>query len=154
MSPSGEQVQRERVLVCAPFGRDGTLIRRELVAAGLSSAVCGSVEQLSDALGEGAGAALIADEALPPPAVERLAKELSKQPPWSDFPVLVLTSGGETTEASRYRLRLLQPLGNVSLLERPLRTATLVSSLQAALRARRHQYQLAEYLQEREAVQR
>jgi light-regulated signal transduction histidine kinase (bacteriophytochrome) len=42
----------------------------------------------------------------------------------------------------------------VSLLERPLRTATLVSSIQAALRARRHQYDLAELLHQRHSIER
>lgn len=151
MTRSSEPLQSERVLIWAPFGRDGTLIQRELLAAGLTAEVYGAVEELSAAMSEGAGVALIGDEALIPHAVECLANKLAEQPPWSDFPLVIMTSGGSTTEGSRYRLRLLEPLGNVSLLERPLRTATLVSSLRAALRARRHQYQLAAYLQEREA---
>jgi signal transduction histidine kinase len=152
MSKSNEPPGSERVLICTPFGRDGTLIQKELRASGLTAGVCSSIEELSRAIGAGAGAALIGDEALLPHAIERLASELRNQPPWSDFPLLVMTSGGDTTKASRYRLGLLAPLGNVSLLERPLRTATLVSSLQAALRARRHQYQLAVHLEEREVT--
>jgi len=151
---SSECVYRERVLIWAPFGRDGALIQRELLRAGLSADLCSSVEELSLAIGRGAGAALVADEALGPQAVERLSKQLAYQPPWSDFPLVVMTSGGDTTEASRYRLRLLEPLGNISLLERPLRSATLISSIRAALRARRHQYQLCQHLAEREANER
>ncbi len=149
-----ECVARERVLVCAPFGRDGELIQRELLRAGLAADLCASVEELSSAIRKGAGAALVADEALGPHAVERLSKELADQPPWSDFPLVVMTSGGDTTEGSRYRLRLLEPLGNISLLERPLRSATLISSVRAALRARRHQYQLCQHLEQREANER
>jgi light-regulated signal transduction histidine kinase (bacteriophytochrome) len=59
-----------------------------------------------------------------------------------------MTTGGATTEASRIRLRLLAPLGNWTLLERPLRPATLISAIRAALRARRHQYQLCRLLAE------
>ena len=154
MSRSTEDVKRERVLICAPFGRDAPLIQKELAAAGLTAEIFTTIEALTAAIREGAGAALVADEALLPQAVKRLAEELTSQPPWSDFPLLVMTSGGGTTEASRYRLSLLEPLGNVSLLERPLRIATLRSSLQAALRARRHQYQLAADLEERKTIER
>lgn len=154
MLRSGEPLQSERILVCTPFGRDGTLIEMELRAAGLTAEVCSSVEELAAVISDGAGAALISDEALRPGGVACLTATLAQQPPWSDFPLLIMTSGGSITEGSRYRLRLLEPLGNVSLLERPLRVATLISGLQAALRARRHQYQIAAYIQEKEIIER
>jgi signal transduction histidine kinase len=150
MSDSSRPPQSERVLVLAPFGRDGSLIEKELKVAGLSALVAGSAEALCEAIDAGAGAALIADEALSREAVDRLSATLRAQPPWSNLPVLVMTSGGEATEASRFRLRMLEPLGNVNLLERPLRPITLVSSIRAALRTRRQQYQLRAYLQEKE----
>ena len=142
MVRANNELESERVLIHAPFGRDGMLIRGELCAAGFSTLVAGSLEELCEAIGEGAGAALIADEALYPGAIERLVALLGNQPPWSNFPLLVMTSGGGATNASRYRLRLLEPLGNVTLLERPLRPVTLASAVQAALRDRSHQYQL------------
>jgi signal transduction histidine kinase len=138
----------DRVLIHAPYGRDGTLIQRELQTAGFSPVVCGTIPELCRAIGEGAGAALIADEALAPDAVTFLAEQLKVQPPWSDFPILVMTSGGASTGSIRYRLQLLEPLTNVTLLERPLRPETLTSSLRAALRARRRQYQFRELLSE------
>jgi signal transduction histidine kinase/DNA-binding response OmpR family regulator len=136
----------KRVLIHTPYGRDGTMIRNELLGAGFSAKVCTSVDELCSLIEEGAGAALLGDEALVPAAILRLAGQLAAQPPWSDFPLLVMTSGGASNHASRYRLGLLEPLGNVALLERPLRPETLVSSLRAALRARQHQYQLSEHL--------
>jgi signal transduction histidine kinase len=135
-------MQSERVLIHAPFGRDSALMRGELDAVGFSTLVAASVEELCESVRDGAGAALVADEALNPGAIERLAEQLASQPPWSNFPLLVMTSGGASTAVSRYRLRLLDPLGNVTLLERPLRPVTLVSAVHAALRDRRHQYQL------------
>lgn len=153
--PKGNDLyQRERVLVCAPFGRDGSLIQKHLLSAGVMAEVCSSAQELSAAIGEGAGAAVISDEALSPNSVECLRAELARHAPWSDFPIIIMTSGGDTTHDSRLRLRLLEPLGNVSLLERPLRTATLISSVTTALRARRRQYQLAAYLQERDEKER
>ena len=45
---------------------------------------------------------------------------------------------------------MLDRLGNVSLLERPLGAVTLVSAVQAALRARRRQYEVRHHLLRRE----
>lgn len=151
MAEGSLPLPRERVLICAPFGRDAALIQRELLRAGVSAEICRSIGDLASSMSHEAEAALVADEALRPADIQAMATQLAQQPPWSDFPVIVMTSGGGATEASRYRLRLLEPLGNISLLERPLRSATLISSVKAALRARRHQYQLRSYLQEREA---
>ncbi len=135
-----------RVLILAPYGRDGVLIQGELQTAGFASTVCASMEELCSMMWDGAGAALIGDEALVASTIQPLARQLKNQPRWSDFPLLIMTSGGASTRASRYRLGLLEPLGNVALLERPLRPVTLISSLRAALRNRRRQYELCNYL--------
>jgi signal transduction histidine kinase len=146
MLPTSNYSESERVLLLAPYGRDGALIQKELESAGFSAVVCQSIHELCCLLKAGAGAALLADEALSSPSIERLKEQLSNQPAWSDFPLLVMTSGGAATEGSRYRLRLIEPLGNITLLERPLRPATLVSAVQAALRARRRQYEVCNLL--------
>jgi signal transduction histidine kinase len=135
-----------RVLILAPYGRDGILIQGELQTAGFTSTVCASMDELCGMMWDGAGAALIGDEALVASTIQPLARQLKNQPRWSDFPLLIMTSGGASTRASRYRLGLLEPLGNVALLERPLRPVTLISSVRAALRHRRRQYELCNYL--------
>src|SRR4029453_16448438 len=78
-----------------------------------------------------------------------LVEVLTTQAPWSDLPLVVLTSGGETTPKS---LGTLQMLGaaNVTLLERPVRRITLVKAVQMALRARHHQYEVRDHLAARE----
>ncbi len=139
----------ESVLIHAPFGRDGVLIQEVLLQAGIQSKICCSTQEIQSSILEGAAAAVVADEALGAQVVESLAESLREQPSWSDFPLLILTSGGVETEGSRLRLRLLEPLGNVTLLERPLRTATLVSSVRTALRARQHQYQIRDHIAQR-----
>ena len=45
---------------------------------------------------------------------------------------------------------MIDKLRNVTLQERPIQTVTLVSAVQAALRARQRQYEAAKYLRERE----
>jgi signal transduction histidine kinase len=62
----------------------------------------------------------------------------------------VLTSKRTAETIDGKRLRLLSLLKNVSLLERPVHAVTLVSAVQAALRARRRQYEVQGYLLDRE----
>ncbi len=146
------QIKPERVLVHAPYGRDSALICRVLERAGIPASVCATVEDLCSDLGDDIGAALISDESLTRGNVAALADVLNGQPPWSDLPLIITTSGGEATDASRRRLELLEPLGNVSLLERPLRGETLVSAVRTPLRGRRRQHQLREIFLERERL--
>lgn len=143
----------ERVLILAPTGGDARLAAASLAEAGLSSEACGGVEELCRAIGAGAGAALIAQEALTPPARERLAATLSRQPPWSDLPLLVLTRGGLAgAPAGDPTAQALETLGNATFLERPLRMATLVRAVRVSLESRRRQYEIREYLRERRRV--
>ena len=75
-----------------------------------------------------------------------LREILAAQPPWSDLPVLVLTRSGADSAALDEAVRT---LGNVTLLERPVRVATLLSAVRTALRARERQYQIRGHLEER-----
>jgi signal transduction histidine kinase len=136
----------ERVLIHAPYGRDGVMFSDVLNKAGITSLVCAGIDILCDELSGGAGVVIVADEALQPVNVGELSSVLSSQEPWSDLPVIVLTGTGEATDLSRYRSRLRRPLGNVNLLERPLRTETAISAVEAALRARRRQYEVRDLL--------
>jgi PAS domain S-box-containing protein len=135
------------VLIVAPYGKDAELLRQVLSGGGFESRVCRDVAALIDCLGDGAAAAIVADEALNATNIPLLANVLGRQPSWSDFPVLLLTGSGEVTEASRYRLNLIAPLGNVTLIERPIRTSTLLSAVATALRARRRQYEIRNQLE-------
>ena len=75
---------------------------------------------------------------------------MSNQPPWSDFPFVILTTRRDDPRRRRHTLGLIDKLRNVTLQERPIQTVTLVSAVQAALRARLRQYEAAKYLAERE----
>jgi PAS domain S-box-containing protein len=103
---------------------------------------------------DGAGAALVTEEALDHEAIANFAELLKNQPPWSDFPVIVLTSGGASTEYSELAAKAREPLGNVTLLERPVRTVTLLSAIRSALRARRRQYEIRDELVRRREAER
>ena len=101
--------------------------------------------ELCDRLAEGAGAVLITEEALLDQGVDAFAAVLEAQPAWSDISVL-LFAGGHRSEASLRTLRKLEVLRNVTLLDRPLRTEAVLSTVRAALRGRLRQYELRDVL--------
>ena len=71
---------------------------------------------------------------------------MAQQPSWSDFPFIVLLEPGASAEAVGQERDALQQSGNLTLLERPVGAATLVSAVRAALRARRRQYEVHDAL--------
>src|SRR5579871_3183755 len=132
-----------RVLVLAPTGKDGANSRAVLGKAGIACAVCRDVSELCREIGAGVGAVLLTEEALSLDKASRLAEALRGQPPWSDLPVVALTRGGPDSSAA---LRAMETLGNVILLERPVRVSTLLTAVRTALRARARQYQARAHL--------
>jgi signal transduction histidine kinase len=142
-----------RVVVFAPFGKDSALIEKVLQSYGFAVQLCPEIPTLVTAISEEAGAALITEEVLHSSTISSIAQKLSTQPRWSDFPIIVLTGGGMSTASTESAERARAPLGNVSLLERPLRPATLVSAVRAALLARQRQYEIRDHLREREAAE-
>jgi PAS domain S-box-containing protein len=141
------------VLILTPSGRDATVIGDALAQAGIASEICSDLNELSSRIGEDAAAALLAEEALSAAELPQLLVRLRAQPPWSDLPLLILTSAGPPEEiASVEILKLFGPSGNVTLLERPLRIPILVSTVQVALRSRRRQYAMRDLIEERETV--
>ena len=89
----------------------------------------------------GAGLAVIADEAIKTADLRDLVNWLNDQPPWSDFPIVLLTHQGGGPERNPDAARLGQVLGNVTFLERPFHPTTLVSIVGSAMRGRRRQYE-------------
>ena len=138
-----------RVLVLAPFGKDAPLVREVLEKSGIPVGVVSAAVAVSRCVGGGAGAAIVAEEALDEEAIECLSRAVAAQPAWSDFPIIVLTGGGATTPYTEMMVRSRTPMGNINLIERPLRPATLVSSVRTAIRSRLRQYEIRDHLEER-----
>ncbi len=139
------------VLVLAPSGRDAAVIGSLLSQAGIGTTPCENLDALVDRLqAAGAGAALIAQEALLHDTAA-LRRWIAEQPPWSDFPFVLLTLRDHSGRAEPHQpTQLAAALGNVTVLERPLHPVSLVSAVAAALRARRRQLETAELLAERD----
>ncbi|MGO8766234.1 MAG: ATP-binding protein [Limisphaerales bacterium] len=97
--------------------------------------------ELCDEVGQGCGVIVLAEEALNDHSIMKLVQALAGQPSWSDIPVILITSGGEVGQTRLRRLKIFGPGGNVTILERPFRPSTLISTVEMALRARQRQYQ-------------
>ena len=146
----GRAFASERVAVLAPTGRDAKLIVASLEEQGLCAFIASGIPDLCDAIRAGAGALVVAEEAFSHCGVGDLGTALDEQPPWSDLPLVVLTTSNDGPRLDR--LGPLDGRGLVSLLERPTRVRTLVAAVQAALRARRKQYQVRDLLLQREQL--
>jgi signal transduction histidine kinase/ActR/RegA family two-component response regulator len=135
----------QRVLILAPIGRDGTLTSQLLAQAEVACYICTSAHDLCVQLRRGAGAVLLTEEALADPAIDELAETLHTQPAWSDVSLL-LFAGDDRSQAAMRTLRTLEVLRNVTLLDRPIRVTAVISTVRAALRGRRRQYELRDVL--------
>jgi signal transduction histidine kinase len=134
----------ERVLVWAP-PRDGRLTCGFLTEAGLPCVHSESWEEFRAALEQGVGALVIAGEYLTESVLPNLQALVDSQPPWSDVPTLIVVGPEPSIDEDRFG-----PLGNVSLLQRPVPVDTLLSTVRAALRGRRRQYQIRDLLRQRD----
>jgi signal transduction histidine kinase/ActR/RegA family two-component response regulator len=77
-----------------------------------------------------------------------LVEELKRQPSWSDLPLILITGTGDGVGVRPRYLTALAPVGNITIIERPVRPETLVSTCEVALRSRRRQYQVRDLLLE------
>jgi signal transduction histidine kinase/AmiR/NasT family two-component response regulator len=137
----------QRILILAPTGIDAKLTARFLRDASLSPHVCPTIDVVCKEISRGAGLVFLTEEALSERAVGAFARTIASQPAWSDLPIVLLTSGGSESSANTDALASLAAIGNVNLIERPVRVMTLLSALKAALRARNRQYDVRDYLE-------
>ena len=142
-----------RILVVAPTGRDGELICNLLASNDIDCVLSATAEMALAEFDAGGGALILAEEALTLSAISLWAARIGEQPSWSDFPLILLTASGELDEERRRRMRAREPLGNVVLMERPVRPETFVSTIQAALRSRGRQYQMRDYIARNRAAE-
>ena len=130
----------ERIIILAPRGRDAEVMQQTLSRTGSHCHVCLDLADLRSRLDDEAGAILVTEEALAGEGLGPVLQWCEDQQPWSDLPIVVLT----TKQAGRRSPRaaqVLERLGNVVLLERPINAETLTSAVRSALRGRRRQYQ-------------
>ncbi len=141
------------VHVVAPSGRDAELIVSTLRQHGLDAEPCMNLSVcMAEANSHAMGALLLTEEALGLERIGQLAAFLQAQEPWSDLPVILLTGGGRESLRSRRFQEERRALGEPILLERPIRTETLLATVRAALRSRQKQYQIRDALRARDTA--
>ena len=145
MAEGAKPQLEERVLVLAPTRRDAEVTRDLLTREGLAAVVCGTLTELASAAREGAGALLLTDDVAESPQLPVLLEVLRDQPAWSELPLVLLAKSGAVSEAV---VRLMNAVASVTLLERPVNIRTLLSAVNAAVRARRRQYQVRQQMEE------
>jgi signal transduction histidine kinase len=127
-------------LILAPHGRDAVVAKQILREAGLHADICVDFPELVQELRCGAAAAIITEE-VTRFDMRDLIGWVSAQPPWSDFPFILLTQHGGGAERNPAAARLTGNLGNVAFLERPFHPTTLVSVVRTSLRSRSRQHE-------------
>jgi signal transduction histidine kinase len=137
----------ERVIIIAPVGQDAETMAAVLKSEGFETQICQRLDECSRQMADSAGAVLLTEEALEATQASRFLDVLRTQPPWSELPLIILTSGGESRRAELLDLAAIAA-GTVLLLERPISTRTLMRSVQVALRSRRRQYQVRDLVRQ------
>ena len=143
--PSAPNLE-ERILLLAPTKRDADAAGKIFGVAGIVLTICNDIREVCSEIQNGAAVAIVPDEAILNDKAGCLAQLLKDQPPWSDFPLIVLTPPHQTTAAARG----LESVGHMTLVRRPIEIRTLTSTIQAALRDRRRQYARRADVAERE----
>lgn len=148
---NGER-QPDVVLIMAPIGADALNIHAVLQRAGLAPRICRTVADLDREMKGVCGAIVLTEEALTPELRNVLAGIFKAQPAWSDIPVVLISSVGPTNQGPLIAAQLRGQRRTITLLERPLRSVTLLATLDTLLAARHRQYEIRDLLHERDAL--
>jgi len=137
-------VKEQRVLIFPPSRRDGEATCAVLQRAGLASTVVYDVAQVAKEIESDTDALIMTDAAFTAPSFQTVLAALSRQPAWSDVPVVLLCQAGPQPPAIA---RIIGGLTNVTVLDRPTSARTLISTARAALRGRMRQYEMRDQLE-------
>ena len=144
MSQAALSGTEQRVLLLLSTTRDGAITGDLLAREGIDTRVCTNATELEEQIALGCGAVILCEETVATGgALGAVARAVQAQPHWSDLPILLLTRGGADSTVVGDTVAM---LSNVTLLERPLRVAALLSAVRTALRARARQYEIRSHL--------
>ena len=136
---------QDPMLVLCPIGQEGHVNGELLRDRGLPVRVIDGFA-IPGGYAE-TGGLLVAEEAFDRFDPQPLFSWLETQPPWSDYPIILLRNR-ESSVTGQIEARF-ERLGNLTILERPLHPTTLVSAANTALRARLRQREAEAYMLER-----
>jgi len=108
-----------------------------------------ALSPLVDTLQEGAGALIVDEAAITEQAARLLTSAMAQREPWSNLPIIILTTGTPEAIERLDQLDLFGPASssNVTILEEPVHEVTLKTVVRSALRARRRQYEVRDLMQ-------
>jgi signal transduction histidine kinase/ActR/RegA family two-component response regulator len=142
------------VFVVTPNAADGEVALELLARHGIAARRGADVRALVQALAiegtpdAGVGCAVLVEESLLEEDLPLLREALESQPPWRDLPLVVVAR--EPAQLGEAVTQAFPQSASVTLLARPLSAVTLVSAVQAGLRATRRQLEVAGLIAERE----
>ena len=116
---------------------------RLLQQAGFDFRTCETIDALIAQNAQDVGALLIEEEGLTAQTLEKLNGFLNGQPPWSDLPVILLVRRVANTRSQGHWSQWLR---NLTVLDRPVTSSALVSTIQTVLKARQRQYEVRDLL--------
>lgn len=138
----------ERILILASTQKDSDSTFKLLQAHQFQAFVCQNLSDLLTNISAGAGALVLAKEVLIASNLVRLQEHLDQQESWSDLPIVILASAGDLSQGKTQTFQVLKALPNSTILERPVRVATLTSILESAIANRKRQYKVRDLVQE------
>ena len=126
------------IWVLAAKLRDAQLTCQTLGEVGLRARATATFGELVEVLQGPVGALMLTEDAVPAHGWGELATILSHQPAWSDLPVIVFSRERQ----SGLEALLASGTSNITVVETPVRVSTVISAAQAAMRARKRQYEV------------
>ncbi len=141
-----------RVLVVAPTGKDATNISAVLRKAQIDAVACPNLSAVALEIPKGCGAVLLTEEALGYERYRDLSHAFHAQPKWSTIPVALIVKGGKKPSFREEAVHALGLRSSLTIVERPVRAATLVSTLRSALGSRTQQLEVRDLLRERDEL--
>ncbi|MFC3078342.1 response regulator [Phenylobacterium terrae] len=135
------------IFVLAPVGRDGEVIAGILRDAGLPARLVSAFGGDDGPRYEDGAGLIVTEEAFERLDPTPLYDWLQGQPPWSDYPIVLLRL--RDAPVTPRTTTFIESLGKVTILERPLHPITVVAAARSALRARHRQWEAEAFLVER-----
>lgn len=142
-----------KTLIFAPYRQDAALLGTLLGENGIDHVCCADIDELVGNLPD-CTAAIVTQEALRPQTLDALGGALAAQPPWSELPIVLLLDGAQRSGPSLVGLEDALPQTKLTILQRPVRVVELLTAVQAAVAARRRQFELRDHIALQEELQR